>query len=60
MKLISSLIKHLNACTSLRLRIQPDHNSFMLAEDDNALDYFMYYKEEEYLLGNKKQDKKED
>lgn len=32
----------------------------MLAEDDNASDYFMYYKEEEYLLGNKKHDVEED
>lgn len=27
-----------------------------MVEDDNILDYFIYYKEEKYLLGNKKQD----
>ena len=32
----------------------------MLAEDDDALDYFIYYEEEKYPLGNKKQDVEED
>lgn len=32
----------------------------MLAKNDNALTYFMYYKEEDYLLGNKRQNIKED
>ena len=54
------LIKPLNACTSLLLHIQPNCDSPMLAEDDNASDYFMHHKEEEYLLGNKGQDVEED
>ena len=31
----------------------------MLAEDDNTSDYFMHQKEEEYPLGNKRQDVEE-
>ena len=50
----------MNACTSLLLYIQPNRNSLMLAKDNNTSDYFMYYKEEKYPLGNKKQDVEED
>lgn len=32
----------------------------MLAEDDNTLDYSIYYKEKEYLLNNKGQENEED
>lgn len=32
----------------------------MLKEDDNALDSFWYYKEENFILSNKKQDIEED
>ena len=56
----SRLTKYLNAYTSLSLRIQPNCNSPILAEDDNASDYFMHHKEEEYPLGSKKQDIEED
>ena len=48
MKSTSRLTRYLNTCTSLLLHIQPNCNSQMLVEDDNALDYFMHYKEEEY------------
>ncbi len=53
-KLTSGLTRHLNACTSLPLCIQPNRNTPMLAEDDNASDYFMHHEEEEYPLGNKR------
>ena len=58
MKLTSGLTRHLNIYTSLVLYIQCNQNSPILAEDDNASDYFIDYKEEKYLLGNKKQDVK--
>ena len=45
---------------SLLLRIQPDHNSLMLAEDDNTSDYFIYHNKEEYPLGNEGKDVEED
>ena len=45
--------RHLNACTSLSLRIQLDHNSLILAEDNDASDYSMHHEEEEYPLGDK-------
>lgn len=60
MKSSSGLTKHLNFCTSLPLCIEQNRDSPMLAKDDNASDSFMHYNEEEYLLGNKKQDLEED
>lgn len=33
---------------------------YILVEDNNALDYFIYYDEKKYLLDNKKQDIKKD
>lgn len=60
MKLTSGLIKQLNICTSLPPRIQPNRNSLMLAENDNALTYFIHHKEEKYPMNNKGQDIEED
>lgn len=60
MKSSSRLIKHLNICINLPLYIQPNRDSFILVEDNNASDYFMYYDEKKYLLDNKKQDIKKD
>lgn len=60
MKLTSALIRNLNTCTSLLLRIQPDRDSLMLVEDDNALDYFMHHDGKKYPLGNKEKDIEED
>lgn len=51
MKLASVLTKHLNSCTSLPLRMKPNQNTSMLAEDD---------KKEKYLWGNKNQGVEED
>ncbi len=45
MKSTSGLTRYLNACTSLSLRIQPNQNTPMLAEDDDALDHFMHHEE---------------
>ena len=60
MKSTSGLTRHLNAYTSLPLHILPNRNSPMLAENDDASDYFMHQEEEEYPLGNKKQNVKKD
>ena len=56
MKSISKLIIHLKVCISLPICIKPDCNNSILAEDNNAFNYFIYHNEEEYRLGNKKQD----
>lgn len=59
MKLINRLTKYLNTYTSLLLCIHCNQNTLILAEDNNTFDYFIYYKGEEYLLGNKSLDNKE-
>ncbi len=59
MKLTSGLTRHLNACMSLLLCIQLNRNTLMLVEDDNTSDHFMYHEEEEYPLGNNKQEIRE-
>lgn len=40
--------------------MQPNQDSLILREDENASDYFPYYEGEKHLLNNKKQDIKED
>lgn len=59
-KSISGLTRYLNACTSLPSRIQPDWDSPMLAENNDVSNYFIYHEEEEYPLGNEKQNVEED
>lgn len=60
MKSISRLIRHLNAYMSLLLHIWSDRNSPILAENNNASNYFKHHNEEEYSLDNKMQDIEED
>lgn len=60
MKLIYKLIKYLNIYIIFILYTNSNQDRFMLAKNDNASDYFIYYNEKKYLLGSKKQNIKED
>lgn len=40
--------------------MQPKQNRLILREDENVSNYFRYYKEENYILGNKKQNIEKD
>lgn len=55
MKLTNRSKKHLNISINLLLHIQHNQNTPILVNDNDKLDYFIYHKEEKYLLGNKKQ-----
>lgn len=60
MKSTNKLIKYLNTCINLSLYIQSNRNSFILIENNNKSDYFIYYNKEKYSLDNKKQNIKKD
>lgn len=60
MKSTKKLIRYLYIYISLPLYIKFNQDYLILAKNNDVSDYFIYYKDKKYPLGNKKQDIEED